>query len=359
MTGPVVECVDASKSFGDVAAVDRVSFALDPGEVLSILGTSGCGKTSVLRLIAGFEAPDTGEIRIEGRVVSAEGTLVPPEKRGVGMVFQEYALFPHMTVLQNIAFGLANAPEQERRERPAEVLELVRLTGLERRYPHELSGGQQQRVALARTLAPRPVTLLLDEPFSNVDATMRADLRHEVDAILRENRITTIFVTHEREEAFAMADRVAVMSNGRVDQIDTPDALYHAPATKSVARMVGTCDFLNGVVSSGRIQTELGSLAWEPNGHDYPDGTPVDVLVRLDDFQIAPDPKGTSVVTSREFRGDEIILVVRTPSGAELRCRRHHYSTLPPGTNITLFPTKASPFVAFPVQPPVNPGLMQ
>lgn len=351
MTAPVVECVDASKSFGGVTAVDRVSFALEPGEILSILGTSGCGKTSVLRLIAGFETPDAGEIRIEGAVVSGPGGLVPPEKRGVGMVFQEYALFPHMTVAQNISFGLANAPEQEQRERLAEILELVQLTGLERRYPHELSGGQQQRVALARTLAPRPVTLLLDEPFSNVDATMRTDLRHEVDAILRESRITTIFVTHEREEAFAMADRVAVMSNGRFDQIDTPDALYHAPATKSVARMVGTCDFLSGVVNGGRIQTELGSLAWERNGHDYPDGTPVDVLVRLDDFQIAPDPKGTAVVASREFRGDEIILVVRTPSGAELRCRRHHYSTLPPGTSITLFPTKASPFVAFPVQP--------
>lgn len=359
MTAPVVECVDVSKSFGGMTAADRVSFTLEPGEILSILGTSGCGKTSVLRLIAGFEAPDEGEIRIEGRVVSADHTLVPPEKRGVGMVFQEYALFPHMTVLQNIAFGLANISEQERHNRLSELLELVRLTGLERRYPHELSGGQQQRVALARTLAPKPVTLLLDEPFSNVDATMRADLRHEVNTILRESHITTMFVTHEREEAFAMADRVAVMSNGKFDQIDTPDTLYHAPATKSVASMVGTCDFLEGVVSGGRIQTELGSLGWEPNGHDYADGTPVDVLVRLDDFQIAPDPKGTSIVTSREFRGDEIILVVRTPSGAELRCRRHHYSTLPPGTSITLFPTKASPFVAFPTcaTRPVQPGL--
>jgi iron(III) transport system ATP-binding protein len=356
VTAPVVECVETSKHFGGVVAVDRVSFALQHGEILSILGTSGCGKTSVLRLIAGFEAPDDGEIRIEGRVVSAEGALVPPEKRGVGMVFQEYALFPHMTVLQNIAFGLANTPEQEQSTRLAEVLDLVRLTGLEQRYPHELSGGQQQRVALARTLAPRPVTVLLDEPFSNVDATMRGNLRREVDGILRESGATTIFVTHEREEAFAMADRVAVMRDGRFDQIDTPDALYHAPATKSVARMVGTCDFLDGVTSGGRIQTELGSLVREPNGHDIPDGTPVDVLVRLDDFQIAPDPNGTSIVASREFRGDEIILVVRTPSGAELRCRRHHYSTLPPGTSVTLFPTKASPFVAF---PRVQPGLTQ
>ncbi len=193
MTAPVVECVDASKNFGGVTAVDRVSFALEPGEILSILGTSGCGKTSVLRLIAGFEAPDEGEIWIEGRVASADHTLVPPEKRGVGMVFQEYALFPHMTVLQNIAFGLANISEQERHKRLSELLELVRLTGLERRYPHELSGGQQQRVALARTLAPKPVILLLDEPFSNVDATMRADLRREDNTILRESSITTIW----------------------------------------------------------------------------------------------------------------------------------------------------------------------
>ncbi len=348
MSTHVVECVEASKSYGGVSAVDRISFALQPGEVLSILGPSGCGKTSVLRLIAGFESLDHGEIRIEGQVVSTRNTLVPPEKRGIGMVFQEYALFPHMTVLQNISFGLVNISEDERHNRLGELLDLVRLTGLEQRYPHELSGGQQQRVALARTLAPRPVTLLLDEPFSNIDSTMRRDLRNEVNTIIRESRITTIFVTHEREESFAMADRVVVMNNGRFDQIDTPDTLYHAPATKSVARMVGTCDFLDGIVTGDRIQTELGNLALKSSGHHYPDGTRVDVLVRLDDFQIAPDPKGTSVVISREFRGDEIILIVRTPSGTELRCRRHHYSTLPSGTTVTLFPTKASPFAAFP-----------
>ena len=263
------------------------------------------------------------------------------------MVFQEYALFPHLNVAQNIAFGLKRMAKEDRQDRLAELLDLVRLAGLEDRYPHELSGGQQQRVALARTLAPRPVTVLLDEPFSNVDATMRGDLRREVNDILRENRITTVFVTHEREEAFAMADRLAVMSNGHVDQIDTPDVLYHAPAARSVARMVGACDFLPGQVRDGRIDTELGNFAWQSSGQEYSDGTPVDLVVRLGDFQIVPDPRGPAEIVSREFRGDEIILTARLPSGTEVSCRQHHQSTLPPGSRVTLLATKAAPFVAF------------
>ena len=347
MSALVVECIDATKRFDDVLAVDGVSLALEEGEILSILGPSGCGKTTLLRLFAGFETLDEGEIRIRERLVSAPSFHLPPEQRNVGMVFQEYALFPHLSVAQNVLFGLTRLPGEQGRKRLAEVLQLVRLTGLEERYPHELSGGQQQRVALARTLAPRPVTVLLDEPFSNVDATLRADMRREVEAILRENHITTVFVTHDREEAFAIADRIAVMSDGRIDQIDTPDVLYHAPATRFVARMSGMCDFLGGEVRDGRVVTDLGRLAREGNDEEYPDGTPLDLLVRLDDFQVAPHPQGNSVVVSREFRGDEIILGVETPSGARLRCRRHHYSTLPPGTRVTLFPTRAAPFVAF------------
>ena len=182
MTAPVVECLDATKRFGETLAVDHVSFSLESGEILSILGPSGCGKTTMLRLIAGFETLDDGEIRVRDRVVSSPQTSLPPERRNVGMVFQEYSLFPHMTVAQNILFGLSRLPKDERGGRLAEVLELVRLTGTDGRYPGELSGGQQQRVALARTLAPRPVPVLLDEPFSNVDATMRADMRREVES---------------------------------------------------------------------------------------------------------------------------------------------------------------------------------
>ena len=348
MNAPVVECVDATKRFDSVAAVDGVSFTLAPGELLSILGPSGCGKTTLLRLIAGFDSLDRGEIKIQGWQVSTTHGQAPPESRNVGMVFQDYALFPHLTVAQNISFGLKRLKSDERVKRLGEVLELVRLAGLEQRYPHELSGGQQQRVALARTLAPRPVTVLLDEPFSNIDATMRTDMRREVDRILRENHITTVFVTHDREEAFAMADRIGVMRDGRLDQIDTPEALYHTPATPFVARMSGLCDMLGGKVEGDRVVTDLGKLAWSARDGDFSNGAEVDLLVRADDFQLVPDPQGSSVVVSREFRGDEIILAVRVPSGATLRCRRHHYSTLPPGTRVTLFPTRAAPFVAFP-----------
>ena len=347
MSAAVVQCAEATKRFGNTLAADRVSFSLQPGEILAILGPSGCGKTTVLRLIAGFETLTEGEIVIKGRSVSTPSRQVPPERRGVGMVFQEYALFPHLTVARNIAFGLGGLPDQERRRRLGEVMDLVRLTGLEQRYPHELSGGQQQRVALARTLAPRPVTILLDEPFGSLDTTMRAEMRREVGEILRRNEITAVFVTHDREEAFVMADRVAVMRDGRLDQIDTPADLYNSPATQFVAQISGTCDFLSGEVRNGRIITELGPLSAEVRPNDAPDGTPVDVAVRPDDVQLAPDPNGDSVVVAREFRGDEVILVVATPSGATLRCRRHHYSTLPTGTRVTLFPVRGAPFVAF------------
>ena len=243
MTTPVVELADVTKRFGEVVAVDGVTLELIQGETVSILGPSGCGKTTLLRLIAGFERVDAGEVRIEGRPVSLVNSHVQPENRNVGMVFQDYALFPHLTVGQNVSFGLGKLSREEGRRRLSEVLELVRLGDLEDRYPHELSGGQQQRVALARTLAPKPVTLLLDEPFSNLDANMRVEMRQEVDAILRESGSTTVFVTHDREEAFAMADRVGVMQHGRMEQTDTPDALYHEPATPFVAQASGICDF--------------------------------------------------------------------------------------------------------------------
>ena len=260
MISTIVQCAGVTKRFGSVLAVDGATFALEPGEILSILGPSGCGKTTLLRLIAGFDVPDAGEISIQGRTMSAPSVHVPPDHRNVGMVFQEYALFPHMTVSQNVSFGIQRLPSQERLSRLKEVIELVRLTGLGDRYPHELSGGQQQRVALARTLAPHPVAVLLDEPFSNLDAGMRSQMRREVESILREYNIATVFVTHDREEAFAMADRIGVMKDGSLDQLDTPDVIYHSPATPFVAQLAGTCDFLRGVVNGGLVATDIGNL---------------------------------------------------------------------------------------------------
>ena len=347
MTTPVVQCVEVTKRFDGSAAVDHVTFSIDQGEILSILGPSGAGKTTLLRLIAGFEPIDEGEIRIGDRQASVPRNHIPPESRGVGMVFQEFALFPHLNVAQNIGFGLDGLDREEGRQRLQEVLELVRLSGLEKRYPYELSGGQQQRVALARTLAPRPVTVLLDEPFSNIDASMRVEMRQEMETILRQNQITAVFVSHDREEAFAMADRIGVMVDGRLDQIDTPDSLYHSPATPFVARMAGVSDFLGGTVRGRRVTTELGDLPWTSNGEKYPDGTRVDLLVHAEDFHVQAYEPGRSIVVSREFRGDEIILTVRAPLGTKIRCRQDHYSTLPPGTHVTLAPARATPFLAF------------
>ncbi|MCH7653287.1 MAG: ABC transporter ATP-binding protein [Chloroflexi bacterium] len=347
MNGPVVRCESVTKRFGDVVAVDNASFALEPGEILSILGPSGCGKTTLLRLIAGFENPDAGEVSVQGRVVFGAMVNVPPDQRNVGLVFQEYALFPHMTVAQNVSFGLRHLEARDRKRRLAEVLQLVRLTGLEDRYPHELSGVEQQRVALARTLAPRPVTLLLDEPFSNLDAEMRSEMRREVEHILRKDNVATVFVTHDREEAFAMADRIGVMKNGHLDQVDTPDVIYHSPATIFVAQLAGTCDFLSGRLYEGYATTDLGALPSVSNNGPMPDGSKVQLLVRPDDFQVLPDPEGTSVVASREFRGDETILFVRMASGDTLRCRQRSDSTLSTGTRVTLVPDKATPFAAF------------
>ncbi len=348
MTPPVVECVGASKSFGPTRAVDDVSFAVGPGEIVGILGHSGSGKTTILRLIAGFETVSAGEIRIAGRTVSGPHVHVPPERRNVGVVFQEYALFPHLTVLENVEFGLGDLEPSDRSSRRQSVLELVHLDGMEQRYPHELSGGEQQRVALARTLAPQPVTILLDEPFSNLDASMKTRMRREIGEILKQGGATAVFVTHDREEAFAMADRVAVLQSGRLEQIDYPTALYNSPATPFVARATGACDFLPGQIQGGRALTDVGPLrVADPDGA-LPDGANVLVLVRADDIQLAPDPDGGSVVLAREFRGDEVLLTVRTPSGADVHCRRRHYSTLPTNTRVRLFPTRPEPFAAFP-----------
>lgn len=346
MNEAVVECIGVSKSYGPVTAVCEVSFALRQGEILSILGPSGCGKTTLLRLTAGFERVDAGEVRVQSRVVSSPQTHAPPERRHIGMVFQDYALFPHLTVAQNVVFGLRSASDAERRARLDEVLRLVRLEGMGGRYPHELSGGQQQRVALGRTLAPRPVTVLLDEPFSNLDASLRSQMRQEVQHLLRGQGTATIFVTHDREEAFAMADRVGVMLNGRLVQVDTPGAMYRSPATPEVAAITGVCDFLPGVVEGERVVTEAGRLPWTSTGH-LAQGAAVDVLVRADDFLVMPNPHGNSVVASREYRGDAMVLVVRLPSGTTVRCRQGPYSELATGTQVTLAPSRVQPFVAY------------
>jgi iron(III) transport system ATP-binding protein len=319
-----------SKRFGDAdpPAVDGLSLRVAEGEILVLLGPSGCGKTTILRLVAGLESPDAGTITLRGQVVAGPGRAVPPEERGIGIVFQDYALFPHLTVADNVAFGL---PRAARRSRVEQVLDLVGLGGLGPRYPHELSGGQQQRVALARALAPAPALMLLDEPFSNLDADLRAQMRDEVERILRTTGTTALFVTHDQEEAFTLADRVGVLRAGRLEQVAPPQELYHRPATRFVAAFVGAADFLPGLVTAQGIVTEVGTFA---NVDQLPTGARVDVMIRPDDITFVPQADGTGTITRRYFRGSETVYCIRLPSGDRVHSSQPSASMLPTGMRV-------------------------
>ncbi|MCL6556084.1 MAG: ABC transporter ATP-binding protein [Burkholderiales bacterium] len=310
-----VELISVGKRFGEKEVVADLSFRLGPGSIGCLLGPSGCGKTTVLRLIAGFEAVSSGEILLNGEPVSRPGHSVPPERRRVGMVFQDYALFPHLTVEGNVAFGLHRWPARERAARVRELLALVGLEGHESAYPHELSGGQQQRVALARALAPKPELLLLDEPFSNLDVELRERLGLELRQILKQEGITAILVTHDQQEAFAMADEIGVMHAGRLQQWDTAYRLYHQPANRFVADFIGQGVFLPGtVLNSHQIEIELGIL----NG-SFPSecakGCAVDVLIRPDDIVHDDTSPLLAEVVHKAFRGASILYTLRLPSG--------------------------------------------
>jgi iron(III) transport system ATP-binding protein len=312
-------------------AVDGLSLTVAEGEILALLGPSGCGKTTTLRIIAGFEAPDAGTVAIRGTLMAGPNRAVPPEGRGVGIVFQDYALFPHLTVAGNVAFGLQQLPRVARRERIARILELVDLPDLARRYPHELSGGQQQRVAVARALAPAPALLLLDEPFSNLDADLRAQMRDEVEKVLRTTGTTAIFVTHDQEEAFTLADRVGVLNRGRIEQLASPEDVYHHPATQFVAEFVGAADFLPGLVASDGIITELGVFA---NVDRVEPGERVEVMVRPDDITFVPSPDGMGIITRRYFRGSETLYCIRLPSGHRVHSSQPSSSTFSTGLRV-------------------------
>ena len=304
--------------YGTHTVVDGVSLRIATGSIACLLGPSGCGKTTLLRCIAGFEPIAEGEIRLEGMPVSQPGFSMPPEKRRIGMVFQDYSLFPHLTVGGNIAFGLAARPAPERTARVRELLATIGLAGQETKYPHELSGGQQQRVALARALAPRPELLLLDEPFSNLDVELRERLSCEVRAILKKEAMTAILVTHDQNEAFAMCDEIGLMADGRIQQWDTPYNLYHRPANRLVADFVGQGVFLPGtVVDDGWIDVEPGRIPVQPPLACPPGGT-VQILLRPDDVIHDDASPIRAEVVHRAFRGAEFLYTLRLASGSEV-----------------------------------------
>ena len=326
-----------AKRFGDVVAVDDVTLELRSGEFLGVLGPSGCGKTTLLRLVAGFERPDAGGIEIDGRVVAGPRRHVPPEGRRIGMVFQESALFPHLDVAGNIGFGL---PRTGRGSRVAELVALVGLAGLQKRMPHELSGGQQQRVALARALAPDPALILFDEPFSSLDATLRAQLRGEVRDILRAAGATTLFVTHDQSEALEISDRVAVMRAGRIEQISTPDELYLRPVNRFVAGFVCEANLLPGEVRHGEVQTMVGRF--RAGTDTLADGARAEVLLRpeqlhmlpIEKLSSAPRPEAVLTIVRRVFHGSEVHHVLRSPSGLEIEAATPSSATLAVGTQV-------------------------
>ncbi len=258
---PLLKVEDISVGYDQQLVIESLSFHINRGEIVSLLGPSGCGKTTALRAVAGFEPISEGRILIADRVASAPGITVPPEQRSIGMVFQDYALFPHLTIDENIAFGLKKVPSVDRKVQVNHLFDATGLQGMQERYPHELSGGQQQRVALARALAPRPTLLLMDEPFSNLDIDLRERLSVEVRDLLKAEGISGILVTHDQHEAFAVSDKVGVMDDGRILQWDTPYNLYHEPNTRFVADFIGQGRFIPGVVRTpATFETELGLL---------------------------------------------------------------------------------------------------
>ena len=315
MNAPVLHLNNISQAYGQHWVVKNLSLTLEKGQIGCLLGASGCGKTTVLRTIAGFEPLLRGKIELNGVIVSQPENSVPPAKRAIGMVFQDYALFPHLTLFDNVAFGLRDLEKSERIIRVNEMLDLVGLKAAHAKFPHEISGGQQQRVALARALAPKPDLLLMDEPFSNLDVTLRERLSTEVRDILKAYGATALFVTHNQNEAFAVADRIGVMDDGAMLQWDTAHNLYHCPEDRRVAAFVGEGLLLPGVVKDNQhIQTGLGLLEGNPTALCSAD-QPVDILVRPEDVIHDDDSPVKAEVVRRNFRGANVLYTLRLASG--------------------------------------------
>ena len=315
---PLIEVKNIKCKYRGHTIVSNLSLHVNKGSLVCLLGPSGCGKTTILRAIAGFEPVYDGKILIAGKVVSRPGYSEVPEKRQLGMVFQDYALFPHMTVMENVSFGLRKQTKNEQQRIAKETLDVVGMGEYGHRYPHELSGGQQQRIALARALAPQPNAILLDEPFSNLDVEMRERLSKDVRDILKSLGITAIMVTHDQDEAFALGDNVGVMKDGKILQWDTPFNLYHEPLNRFVADFIGQGVFIDGtMVTPSEIRTEFGIVNAD-RAYNWPENSPVEILLRPDDIVYDPEGPLLGKITEKAFKGAEIMYTLQLDTGSEV-----------------------------------------
>lgn len=316
-----------------LAAVSDATFSLAEGEIGCLLGPSGCGKTTLLRAIAGFESLSAGSISLHYEYISTPKRTKAPEDRAVGMVFQDFALFPHLNVRDNIGFGLSDFSSGEKTSRVLEMLELVGLVSVADRFPHELSGGQQQRVALARALAPSPQILLLDEPFSNLDAELRTQLAAEIRILLKKNKVTALLVTHDQDEAFAMADKIALLNAGKIVQIDTPYKLYHKPGSLFAADFIGKGTIINvGIDAAGLLGNNLGSLSINALPEDL--GNTVKLLVRPDDIAYDESSDTKLPIVSKSFLGPNYLYELALKDGQRVPCLTHSHVDIPVGDEL-------------------------
>ena len=341
----VIRCHQVVKTFGATHALKDVSLDLEAGQTLALVGPSGSGKTTLLRMVAGFEVPDGGTINLEDGVVAGNGSWVPPESRRLGMVFQDYALFPHLTVLQNVGFGLHGQPRDSRDKRAREMLEMVHLSEMERRYPYQLSGGEQQRVALARSLAPAPLALLLDEPFSNLDTNLRHELREELRNLLHSNGVTALYVTHDQEEAFLMGDNIAVMNAGRLEQVATAEDIFHYPCNRFVAQFLIRAELIPATVTEEGLVTEVGVVRPPV---PVPLGAEFEVSIRPEDVSLRATEEGRGRVVDREFQGMHYLYRIGLPSGAMLPSLQDYNAHFKMGDPVDVYVPSKTTLVCFP-----------
>ena len=330
----ILNVADLYLSFGRTAVLQGFGFDLEAGEIACLLGHSGCGKTTALRAVAGFEQPERGRIALQERTLSDGRLFVPPHLRRIGMVFQDYALFPHLNVADNIAFGLSGHSAEARKARVAELLSLIGLPDYGGHYPHQLSGGQQQRVALARALAPKPELVLLDEPFSNLDADLRTRLSKEVRSLLKQENTSALLVTHDQQEAFAMADKIGIMADGRLQQWDTPYNLYHNPATPAIAGFIGQGVLLRGQMSGSHcVRLALGEFCGVVP-HHCQTCREVDVLLRPDDVVHDDNSPVSAEVLDKDFKGSYFIYTLKLDSGETVLAHVPSHHNHPIGSRI-------------------------